>query len=228
MIDQEELTPFIEGNAHIVKKAYPSIETEDVSQEMWMWAYSNEDSIDKFLAAGEDGRKLLSHRIRSEGFRYAQREIAYFNGVEYEDFHVYTPGSLRLLLADVFDHENWQSGQTFYDVMPKAKAQTNMTGDRVAMLSDVSRVLPRLDVEQHDTLVWVFKYGWSYEQLGDYLGISMAAARKRTDRAIGKVRSLLMNTEKDTDQPEEKGQHVGRRSVSNSTSMSYQSNVWDG
>lgn len=193
-----------------------------------MWVYANPITVQGYLERGQEGVKLIGFRLRSIGHRWAAKENAFLNGVDYEDTHVYTIPALRLLLTDVFEHEDWQSHQVAYDDMPKAKAQTNMTGDRIAMLADVSRVIPMLEEHHYNVLVWIFKLHWTYEKLGEYLdGISPDAARKRTERAIGRVRSLLMGIEKDTDEPAP--EYIGgRRAVSNSTAMSYQSSVWNG
>lgn len=228
MLNYETLKPIIENNARIVKMGYPHFNGTDISQEMWAWSYANPLTVKDYLARGDDGRKLLGFRFRSIGHRWAAKESAFLDGVEYEDQHVYTIPALRLLLTDVFEYEDWQSHQTSYDDMPKAKAQTNMTGDRIAMLADVSRVLPMLEEPHYNVLVWIYKLRWTYEELGEYLdGISPDAARKRTDRAIGRVRALLMGIEKDTDEPAPEYMG-GRRAVSNSTAMSYQSSVWNG
>lgn len=228
MLDYEALKPIVENNARIVKMGYPQFNGSDISQEMWMWIYGNQGAVADYLKVPVDGPRLIGFRLRSIGHRWAAKENAFLNGVDYEDQHVYTVPALRLLLSDVFDHDDWQSHQVVYDDMPKAKAQTNMTGDRIAMLADVSSALSRVEEDHYNILVWVFKYKWSYEELGDYLdGISPDAARKRTDRAIGRVRALLMGIEKDTDKPDP--EYIGsRRAVSNSTAMSYQSNMWNG
>ena len=227
MLDHDTMNPIVENNARIVAMGYPDFSISDITQEMWMWVYGNRKAAEEFISKGEVGRRLLGFRLRGVGHLWAAKDLAFRNGVSYEDMHVYTPGAIRVLLCDVFDHEDWQSHQVFYDDMPKAKAQTNMTGDRIAMLSDVARVIPHLADDQYNALIWIFKYGWTYEQLAEHLEISVHAARKRVDRAVGKIRVLLMGIEKETDQPER--EYTGtRRSVSNSTSMSYQSAVWDG
>jgi DNA-directed RNA polymerase specialized sigma24 family protein len=224
-IDHEVLNPLIDNCSRSVGEGYQYLNNSDISQEMWMWVYGNRDSVEKYVKEGPEGVRLLGFRLRSIGHRWAAKELAAARGVEYEDVHVYTLGSIRLILADVFDYEDWQSHQVVYDDMPKVKAQTNMTGDRIAMLSDVSRVLKYLQDDQYNAIIWIFKQNWTYEELATYLDISVHAARKRVDRAVGRIRTLLMGTEKDTDQPER--EYVGtRRSVSNSTAMSYQSNTW--
>lgn len=227
-LDTTTLNPLVESNARIIHSSYPNLNTGDISQEMWMWVYGNQKQVKDYLDQGSDGRKLIGFRLRSIAHRYAGRELAFQNGVDYDDMHVYTTTSLRALLSDVFDYEDWQSHQIVYDDMPKTKAASNMTGDRIAMLADVSSGLGRLEEEHYNLLVWVFKYNWDYEKLGAFLdGISADAARKRTDRAIGKLRSVLMGIANDTDavSPE----YVGvRKAVSNATAMSYQANRWDG
>lgn len=227
-IDNEVLNPLVESNARIIHSSYPNLHQGDISQEMWMWVYGNQRKVKQYVNMGSDGLKLIGFRLRSIAHRYAAKELAFRNGVDYEDMHVYTVASLRVLLSDVFDYEDWQSHQVSYDDMPKAKAASNTTGDRIAMLADVSAGLSKLQEDHYNMLVWVYKLGWSYEQLGEYLdGISADAARKRTDRAVGKLRSVLMGIANDTDP--DAPEFVGtRRAVSNATAMSYQANRWDG
>ncbi len=226
-LDHEVLNPLVERNAGIVHSSYPNIPRSDISQEMWVWVYGNQPSVKKYTDMGDDGLRLIGFRLRHIAHRFAAEELAFKNGVSYEDMHVYTVPSLRVLLSDVFDYDNWQSHQVSYDTMPKAKAATNMTGDRIAMLADVSDGLPKLEDVHRALLEQVFKYNTSYAQLGENLGVSADSARKRVDRAINKLRQVLMGIANDTDEPPT--EYVGqRRAVSNATAMSYQSNMWEG
>lgn len=190
MIDTEAVIPLVQQNAGVVRRMYPWIEKDDLEGVQWEWVYSNPGKVKAFLDSGSVG--LLSFRLKSVATRYAATETEFAMGRDPDDLHVYNAGTVRELLKDVFEYENWQSSGQVGDGMPTAKRLANTTGDRLAMLADISRVMNQVTSDQYNALVWTYKYGYTHAQLAEVLDISEDAARMRVKRSVDKVVSLLM------------------------------------
>lgn len=205
------LAPMVKEVAGATSRRFPSnILAEDTEQTIWLWAYENEVSISRTIEANpEEWIAMVGTTMRKVAYDYCFNEKAALDLKGREDDQKYGLKQVRVLLADVFDYDDWQSFAISYDGQPRGKNQANMTGDRIAELVDVKIALSKIREEQYNTLVWHYKYGYTVEQLSEEYDSSIDAARKRLDRAVQAVRKALGPKE----QPEDTGAQTGRRSV---------------
>lgn len=194
-----------------------SVDWEDIASELWLWVLEDPARVEAY---DTDLQLLLRKRLTSIGRRFAAKERAQALGYDPEDLAHYSTRTLKELLPDVFDYRDWQSS-SMSDGMPRPKNPVNTGGDRVAMLVDIKVAMERLPEEQYNALVWTFKYHYTAAQLADALEINEEAARKRVQRAVRKLQSLLTDI-----RPMEV---PGRRAVmTNAASRALQSGHWDG
>lgn len=193
------------------------VDREDIASEVWVWVLDHPEQAEKLAENGG----LLRHRLTSVGRRYAAKERAQAYGYDPSDIINYSTRVIRELLPDVFDHEDWQSGEVSYDSMPKAKKLVNAGMDRVAMLIDIKIAMEKLPDEAYNAIVWVYKYSYTMEQLAAELEITQDAAQKRVQRAVNKIQRLLTEV-----RPMEKPQR--RACLSNAAARAIQSGHWDG
>lgn len=226
MIDTESLMPLVKSLAGSVYRMYPSVDRLDVEGVMWEWVYENPSQVRNYLESDSTG--LLGNRLKTVGMRYAARENEIMLGREPDDLHLYNSRTVSELLKDAFDHDGWQNYQPLGgDGMPTAKRLVNESGDRMAMLSDITSALSRIPVDQYNVLVWTYKYGYTNAKLAETLDITENAARMRVNRAVGKVVQILMGQAPSTAEgadPEYTGQ---RKIVTNATARAITSSQWD-
>lgn len=224
-IDHEAITPIIRANSGSVRRSYPMVESGDLDGVQWEWVYSNQDKVKAF----QDGEAmgLLSHRLKSIATRWAAAEREITLGRDPEDLHMYNIGTVRELLKDVFHHENWQPSPQGGDGMPRGSGVVSQGGDRMAMLGDVSAALKQVPQDQWNVLVWAYKYGYSHEQVAEALEISVDAARKRVDRAVERVRMVLMGIAPSTSEAGDPEYTGRRRAMSNARSRAATSQSWE-
>lgn len=224
MIDSETLSPIVKSNAGSVRRMYPIVEYGDLEGIQWEWVYSNKEAVQNYLDGNAHG--LLSNRLRTIAMRYARSENEIANGREPDDLYVYNQRTVTELLKDVFDYEGWQPYQpNGGDGMPTSKKLVNESGDRMAMLADVSAALKQVPDEQYNLLVWTYKYGYTHAKLASTLEISEEAARMRVSRAVAKVVQVLMGMAPSTSEGADP-EYVGTRKVmsnaqSNALTSSY-------
>lgn len=208
---QETLAPMVKEISKQTTRRFPhNILTEDTEQAVWLWALENRKSISRVIEENpEEWIPMIATTMRKAAYKHCFDEKAALAGSEPEDTQKYGTRQVKVLLEDVFDHEDWQSFALRSDGQPKGRAQANTTGDRLAELVDVKIALEKIREEQYNALVWHYKYGYTFEQLAEEYGSSIDAARKRVERAVGAVRRALGPK----DQEDPLSDYTGRRSV---------------
>lgn len=212
------LIDMIERISRSMSRDY-EIDFEDVRSELHLWYLENQDKAQQLLEMDRAG--LLDHRLTSIARRFSARERAQLLGYDPSDLAHYNLRAVRDLLPDVFDYNNWQPSGLTGDGQPRAKPLANQGMDRVSMLIDIKEAVSKLPEEQYNVILWVYKYGYTSEQLAAELEITQDAAQKRIQRAVRKVQAMLTEI-RPMDVPQ-------RRAVlTNAASRAVQAGHWEG
>jgi RNA polymerase sigma factor (sigma-70 family) len=187
----ETLMPLVERAAAHTAHNWPSyVSAEDVAQEIWIWAYSRQNSIEKAMLDGEWEGKVYSTMLKAASAA-ASKEDRDTNNYSKEDTYTYTRDVIEVLLDSAFTHEDWQSFSTFGDGQPRAKGQVNETGDFMAMLSDVKAALAEIKKEYRDVLFLRHCAQLGFDEIGEKVGITQQGASKRHSSAVNALRDRL-------------------------------------
>lgn len=216
------LRPMIVEISKQVSYKFPrSVLREDVEQDLWLWAYSKKKSITNTIESHPEAWvEQIAATMRKQAMSFGSREKKAAEGAAFQDYQKYSVPEIRALLMDAFDYEDWQSFQSFGDGQPRGRAQANTTGDRIASLVDVKSALERLPEDQYNSLVWHYKYGFTFDDLAEQYGTSTDAARKRVERAVKAVQRILG--------PQPQQEYTGRRRVaSNASWQAINSNYYE-
>lgn len=186
-----ELKPLVDRAAGNTAHKWPSYVTpEDVAQEIWIWAYSRQNSIEKAMEAGDWEARIYSTMLKAAS-EAASKEDRETNGYSKEDTYIYSREVIETLLDSAFLYEDWQSFGTFGDGQPRAKGQVNETGDITAMLADVKAALAEIDKKYREILFYRHAEQMGTVEIGERLGITQQGASKRHSAAINAVRDVL-------------------------------------
>jgi DNA-directed RNA polymerase specialized sigma24 family protein len=187
----EDLAPLVERAASATAAKWPSyVSTEDVAQEIWLWVYSNQNSIENARRAGDWEGKVYSTMTKVASST-ASTEDQQTNGYSSDDTYVYSVTVIESLLESAFSYGDWQSFGTFGDGQPSAKGQVNETGDVMAMLSDIKAGLAEIKPEYREVLFFRHALSLSYPAIGERIGKTESAAGKRHKRAVNALRDAL-------------------------------------
>lgn len=187
----DDLTPLVERAAVNTATKWPSyVSKEDIQQEIWMWVYQNQNSIETARKAGDWEGKVYSTMTKVASAA-ASTEDQQTNGYSKEDTYTYSVAVIEALLESVFEYEDWQSFGTFGDGQPHAKGQVNETGDLTAMLADVKAALAEIDKKHREVLFYRFQMGYTHEQYGELKGVGKNAANMRHKRAVKALQEAL-------------------------------------
>lgn len=184
MIDWTRLTPAVERAAGIAKSNFPAHhDVSDVKQEIWAWIMENKSTVTRILSE-ENGLNVLTGYLVRAGQTHLKTEDAQIYGYAEEDMFYYSLDLIKSILEVVFRHEDWVSFATALDAMPKGKPDPSHAGDNLASYSDVKSAVERLPEDQYNTIVWRYKYNYTFESIGAELGITRQAAQQRHESAL--------------------------------------------
>lgn len=192
-LNYDVLHPMVKKVAHSVSSSFPPyVTSEDTEGHLWVWVYDKRSTLIKLVEDDpHNWQAKIASTLRKVASDYCAKEKAAVEGYSTDDLYRYSIPKIKSLLLDVFDYQDWQTfGQTG-DGQPKARSQANMTGDRVAELIDIRTAVKRLPEETKQLLYLVHVFYYTAENLAEYFGISVEAAKKRSQRAYGAVQRAL-------------------------------------
>lgn len=225
-LDYKLFRKMVKNVATQVSRSFPSyVEARDTEGHLWLWLYEKRESIRKTVEdSPKEWEAMIASTLRKVAFDFCITEKADAEGVDPRDTYSYSLPKIQELLEVVFEYEDWQSFGNHGDGQPRARMQANMTGDRVAELSDIKAALERLPENPYNALLWSYKYQLSNAELGVELGITEEAAKKRVQRA----RESLQRELGRRDTASEPGPADRRTVRSNAAWRAQQANQYDG
>jgi len=192
MLDWTRLAPAVERAAGTASSNFPAHhDISDVKQEIWVWIMENKPTVARILTEENYERTLQFYLVRA-GQTSLKKEDAQAYGYGEEDVFNYPVSMIQSILEVVFEHEDWQSFATAATQgMPRAKAEPATGGNNLAGYADVSRAISSLTDDQYNTLVWRYKYGYTFQQIGIEAGITRQGAENRHRAAVNAIQQYL-------------------------------------
>ncbi|HEY6018340.1 MAG TPA: sigma factor-like helix-turn-helix DNA-binding protein [Candidatus Paceibacterota bacterium] len=183
MLDYDKIMPVVKSVARSVSSKFPSyVQEEDTLGALLLFLYQKRESIERAVEDGPEWEAKIASTLRKVAFDHCNAEKAAAEGYDPSDIYRYSVPKIKSLIADAMDYENWQSFSKVGDGQPKAAAQTY--GDRVTELIDVKEALSKLNDETYNFLVYQHKYDYTLEEVAIAMGITLEAAKKRSQRAL--------------------------------------------
>lgn len=219
-MDPNSFKTLLNSVASNTARLFPGhVTADDVTQELWLWAYENQATVRRYDEE-EDGERKLAFVLKQKAITYCNGEKAARLGYSPSDVVGYGVKQLKVLLTDIWEYEDWESSQIDYSSTPKAK-QIEATGDRITSMIDVKAAVEKLDERNYNIILAKFKYHYTDQELADMLEISTNSLGNTVNRAV-RALSKFLSTPEQGDIPE-------RRTVlSNAAARAAQSNFYEG
>lgn len=170
------------------RATYPLVELDDMVGEANLWLAQNVDRIAQWREEDDTHcDNKIRYSCRMHCLRIVAEERRRRSALERGDSHYYNMATIREVLPDIFDQEDWY-GQSVVSDGPKRPTAPSEGNNRLAMIVDVKAAFEALDGEDQMILESRFKNGGvEYEQLGEVLEVSARTARRREDRAVSRL-----------------------------------------
>ena len=192
MLDYTALTPAVEQAARITHSRFPDHhDIDDVKQTLWVWIMENKGTVTRICEDSEGTDTALTELLVKAANSHLKAEDAAAYGYDEEDQYCYPLGLIKSILEVVFLHEDWQSFASAIDDMPRVKKDPSRGGNNLASYADVKSAVGKLPEEQYNTIVWRYKYQYTFQQIGQESGITKQGAENRHRAAISGLQQLL-------------------------------------
>lgn len=216
-VNEEEASPW--GEEDISKLVYSAarqvrgrfhnyVEFEDLMQEAWMSVLTT-SKLSDWQSQGEPGKSRLRRHMLKACSLYAQKNKAAKLGYRHSDLFYYSPGLLRHMISVILDSIGDE--REIYEGFP----------DR-ALWIDVESALLVLTDADYQILWWAYKGDLDEEEgyalVGERLGITADAARKRVGRIVRRLQDHLGG-----ENPAPR-----RKSQTNAAAVAQTRNAWEG
>lgn len=167
------------------------VERDDIAQELRVWWLTHQKQIRRYVEQGQERRITKSLQRAAE--RYCRKVKSQVLGYRPEDEFFYNTGLIRELLPMV-----WNADLITQDQHPdeggkvRRSKPANEGNDLLAMVGDVARTLMVIDKDEYAALWMVYgPLKADYSELAKGLGITVAAAKMRVQRAVQSIVDML-------------------------------------
>ena len=193
MLDWTRLTPAVERAAGIAASNFPAHhDISDIKQEIWVWIMENKNTVTRVLTEERGEAKLVNNYLVRAAQTALRKEDAASYGYSEEDQFEYSLDLIKSILEVVFEYEDWQSfAQSADGGMPRAKSEPATSGDNLASYADVSRAVSSLPEDYYNVLVWRYKYHYTFQQIGEAVGLTKQGAQDRHRGAVNALQQRL-------------------------------------
>lgn len=182
----DEWSNLVHQVAYEYSKNYYMLDRQDIVQEIWLWFLTHQKKIDEWgQYEKKEQTKLVAKSIRHAALKYCEKEKAKVIGYDVADLFYYDKATVEIFLPNVlFGVYELPEGIKVNNEV-KTKTDPAERGNWIAMRADISNAFDKLDKKHQEILRLRFMdESRTFRQLGDSIGISEDAFRKRYDRAI--------------------------------------------
>ena len=177
---EDDISKLVYSAARQVRGRFSNYaEFEDLLQEAWLAVYTTSKMAD-WQEQGDQGKQRLRRHLVKACSLYAQKNKAAKLGYRYADLFFYSPGLLRHMITQVLETIGTDERFDYLDR---------------ALFVDVENALMTLSDSDYQIIWWAFKGDLDEEEgnalVGERLGISTDAARKRVNRVLRRLQDHL-------------------------------------
>ena len=167
------------------------VSTDDLYQHMSLWALEHWHKIEQW-----QGEESLKYKLRktfyNEAQKYVAKERAQHSRAPMSDTFYYTHVVLHELLRDVWEYAGWTSAPDTRTEFTSHSSKPSEGGNRLALLSDVSAAVNRLNKNDKELLRLRYSEGgMEFAALAESYDTTEEAMRKRVKRALDKLQDRL-------------------------------------
>lgn len=190
LADNQEVLEFLDRIARSVHRQFPTVETDDLYQEAWVWACMHEPT---FRSKWTDSRSYLWSSVRNHVADYARKERAGAIGGDSEDDYFYSVPELRTLTLLAFTPDWVEKGQA-YDRQPTANG-THDPADLWVRVIDVKGAMKKMSARDRELLGLVFGEPGDWKdhikEQARLSGVTEKVMDQRVRDALGRMRKRL-------------------------------------
>ena len=173
-------------------KKYPMVETQDISQILWMWFVTHPSKYKEWSALEQkDKDKLIAKSLRNAAITFCEKEKARVVGYEFLDLYYYDASVIEAFLPSIIS-ESYEIPSKIKDLNFKfGKGETTDGNNWLVLRSDIASAYYQLsEAKQKILKVRYSMENCEWDVIATEIGSTPEGARKKVQRAIS---SLIRN-----------------------------------
>jgi len=181
--------------AHIASeyhKKYPMLDTQDISQILWMWFVTHPSKYKEWSDLDQkDKDKLIAKSLRNAAITFCEKEKAKVVGYEFLDLYYYDATVIEAFLPSIIT-ESYEIPSKIKDLNFKfGKGETTDGNNWLVLRSDIASGYYQLSEAKQKILKVRFSMeNCEWDVVAAEIGSTAEGARKKVQRAIS---SLIRN-----------------------------------
>jgi len=146
------------------------------------------DKVVHWRTQGKHGQNKLRHAVRQRCLTIIAKERRRRSGLQPGDIFYYTPAMIRELLPDIWDEDDWVSGNTNNAEEIRNPSRPSEGNNRLAMVADVRSSFYTLSQADQSLLEDFYRDGGvTIDIMAARLEVTERTVRRRDDRIMEKM-----------------------------------------
>lgn len=188
MITDGELRIAKQGAMSAARSGRGIVDPGDLVSEAHLWIVEHMDKVIAWREQGRHGQNKLRHACRQRCLTIIARERRNRSGLEPGDVFYYTPALLREILPNIWDPDDWASGQATVTQERQGPSRPAEGNNRLAMIVDVRAAYHSLAAREKNLLADLYRDGGlSHEVVAIAHECTERTVRRREERALDKL-----------------------------------------
>ena len=164
------------------------VAAEDMIGEGNLWMVKHLDKVVHWRTQGKHGQNKLRHAVRQRCLTIIAKERRRRSGLQPGDIFYYTPAMIRELLPDIWDEDDWVSGNTNNAEEIRNPSRPSEGNNRLAMVADVRSSFYTLSKTDQSLLEDFYRDGGvTIDIMAARLEVTERTVRRRDDRIMEKM-----------------------------------------
>jgi RNA polymerase sigma factor (sigma-70 family) len=177
-----------QGSMSAWKSGRNLIESDDLFNDACLWMLEHPNKILEWRDEGKHGENKLRNAARQRCLTIIRVERQKRAGFDRNDVFYYTQQMIREIIPNIFDVQDWTTGETVYGGEVRGSTRPNEGNNRLAMIADVRSAFYSLPEKDRVFLENHYRNGGlTLEEMAAWLDCSDRTVRRRDERIMDKL-----------------------------------------
>jgi DNA-directed RNA polymerase specialized sigma24 family protein len=163
------------------------VEYNDLVAESNLWIVENYEKVEQWREEGRHGQNKLRNACKQKCLSVVARERKRRSNLQPGDVFYYTPQMIREILPNIWDVDDWASGETVTTGEVRSPSRPSEGNNRLAMIADVRAAFFNLKNPDQEVLYALFRDNLTFEQAAELFEVTERTVRRREERVLDRM-----------------------------------------
>ena len=187
VITDSELKLAAQGAKSAYRSGRGIMEYNDLVAESNLWIVENYEKVEQWRDEGRHGQNKLRNACRQKCLSVIARERKRRSNLQPGDVFYYTPQMIREILPNIWDVDDWASGETVTTGEVRSPSRPSEGNNRLAMIADVRAAFFNLKNPDQEVLIALFRDNLTFEQAAELFEVTERTVRRREERVLDRM-----------------------------------------